>query len=154
MAIPDKWVGQFFKADEFACSCNQCGRWEVHTDLIEIADLVRGKLGVSLQVNSGVRCGPPNDRNKAVGGRSNSLHLPSGATHVGHAADFTFSNPTFRSNPLNILRLYVLFESFSRRLDYGVGLGLYGGGFVHFDVRGALGFKAARWDQGFPWVRL
>ena len=148
--VPDKWVGNWFKASEFACHCGECGRWEVHSDLISIADLVREHLKVGIRINSGVRCVSHNEN---VGGKKNSLHLPSGADHVGCSAEFSFLHSSHRHNPLNMLRVYTLFESFSRRLEYGVGLGLYAT-FVHFDVRGARGLKAARWSQGFQWPNL
>ena len=138
MAVPDKWVGNFFKADEFACSCG-CSRYEIHPKLVEVADAVRKHLGVPLSVSSGVRCP---SRNSDVGGKVGSLHLPSGALHLGHAADFQFMDRGL-INPLNILRLYTLFESFGRMTDSALGLGLYAT-FVHFDVRGERGLKASR----------
>ena len=148
MVDTTKWVGHFWKREEFACH-DGCGRADVHPVVVELADAVRRHLGVAMQCNSGVRC---EDRNRACGGKSNSLHLPAGALHQGHAADFTFAQKHLR-NRVNILRLYVLFESYSRK--YGaVGLGLYGSGFVHVDFRGALGMKPARWEQNFKWPRL
>jgi len=148
-----KWVGHYWKQEEFECHCG-CGRNEVHPFLVELADDVRRHIGVPMSCNSGVRC---EDHNRRVGGRVasptsfGSLHLPSGATHQGHAGDFTFFEQSLR-NRVNILRLYILFESFGRRYE-GLGLGLYNS-FVHVDVRGQLGLKAARWAQSFTWPRL
>ena len=151
MSAPDEWVGAYFKRSEMACSCG-CGRSNVDPKLIELADKVREALGVGLQVSSAVRC---KDWNKQVGGRDSSLHLPAGALHQGHALDLTYA-ATVQRNPINILRLYCLLESYGR--EYGpLGLGLYsgphGGGFVHVDTRGALGLKAGRWED-FAWPRL
>lgn len=145
--MSSKWIGHFWKQKEFACHCG-CGRDEVHPFLIQLADDVRRHINEPMQCNSGVRC---EAHNEAVGGRPSSLHLPTGANHHGHAGDFTFCDKTI-SNRVNTLHLYILFESFGR--DYGpVGLGLYPWG-VHVDVRGQMGLKAARWEQGFRWPRL
>ena len=146
--MPDsKWCGHYWKQAEFECHCG-CGRNEVHPLLVSLADDVRRSVGVAMSCNSGVRC---EEHNRNVGGRSSSLHLPAGATHQGHAGDFTFADGTIK-NRVNILRLYVLFESYGRK--YGeLGLGLYSS-FVHVDVRGQLGLKAARWSQGFAWPRF
>jgi len=152
-----EWIGHYFKRSEFECRCG-CGRDEVHPDLIALLDDVRKNLGVALSISSGVRCV---DHNQKVGGVKNSLHLPQGALHVGHAADVTFSSVGVRALPLNLCRLYAILESYGR--GYGpIGLGLYGngrvvgvsGGFVHVDMRGKLGLKSARWDSGFSWPRL
>ena len=148
-----KWVANFWKKNEFACHC-LCGRDDIHPHLVQLADDVRRKIGVAMTCNSGVRC---EEHNKNVGGRVagpssfGSLHLPRGAAHQGHAGDFTFFDPSLR-NRVNMLRMYVLFESYGRK--YGeIGLGLYNS-FIHVDVRGQLGLKAARWESGFTWPRL
>ena len=74
---------------------------------------------------------------------------------LGLAVDVTFAIRSQRQ-PINILRLYMLLESYSRPTP--VGLGCYPT-WVHFDVRGlfdAPGGRpaAARWSQGFPFPRL
>ena len=147
MATNSKWIGHFWKQQEFECHCG-CGRDEIHPLLVSLADDVRRHVDVPMSCNSGIRC---IDHNQNVGGRSSSLHLPTGALHQGHAGDFTFHDNALK-NRVNVLRLYVLFESYGRK--YGaVGIGLYAWG-VHVDVRGQLGLKPARWEQGFRWPRL
>jgi len=145
--MSSKWIGHFWKQEEFTCRCG-CGRDEVHPFLIQLADDVRRHIGVPMDCNSGVRC---EDHNRSVGGRSSSLHLPTGANHQGHAGDFTFCDNTI-TNRVNVLRLYILFESFGRKYE-ALGIGLYRWG-VHVDVRGQLGLKPGRWEQGFTWPRL
>jgi len=149
-----RWVGHFWKRQEFACHCG-CGRDEVHPFLVQLADDVRRHVGVAMSCNSGVRC---EEHNREIGGRVSSpasfgsLHLPAGALHQGHAGDFSFFDKS-RNNRVNILRLYILFESYGRSYGSALGLGLYSWG-VHCDVRGQLGLKAARWEEGFVWPRL
>ena len=126
---------------------------KVRPELVKILDKAREHLGVPLRINSGVRC---DNHNLAVGGVSTSLHLGHPlkgkvADRVGYAADVTYSNAALR-NPLNMCRLYMALESFGRPIS--LGLGLYPS-FVHCDVRGLLGRKAARWaDKNFGWTRL
>ena len=139
-------IGKYWKSSEFECSCG-CGKDEIHPAIIDLADKVRGHLGVPMQCNSGVRCA---DRNKAVGGRPNSMHLPKGILRQGHAADLTFSAPALRDR-INLLRLYVLLESHGRKHG-NLGLGLYDS-FIHVDVRGQLGLNSGRWNE-FEWPRL
>ena len=98
--------------------------------------------------NSGLRCP---SHNQAVGGSANSLHLPHGSLQQGYAGDFTFANPALRSG-INLLRLYVLFESYGRA-DGNTGLGLYDT-FIHVDLRGQLGMSSARWSGEFSWPNL
>ena len=142
------WIGNYWKKSEVACHCG-CGRDEVHPALIDLADDVRRHVGQPMECLSSVRC---EERNKIVGGRANSLHLPSGALHQAHAGDFTFASPRHR-NPINHLRLYVLFESFGRKHG-ALGLGLYAWG-VHVDVRGQKGLRPGRWeDSSWAWPRL
>ena len=143
------WIGNYWKKSEVACHCG-CGRDEIHPALIELADDVRRSVGHSMECLSGLRC---EERNTIAKGRPNSLHLPAGALHQGHAGDFTFMDHRHRT-PINILRLYVLFESFGRRHG-ALGLGLYSWG-VHVDVRGeGLGLRPGRWDDSsWTWPRL
>ena len=149
-----RYSSKYFNRRELECGCG-CGRAEIHPALLELADTIRGYLGVPLQVNSGVRC---TDYNKLAGGRSRSLHVKQGSLDVGHALDLTFSQSSNRM-PLSLVRLYVLAESFGRKHG-ALGLGLYGGanggGFVHLDVRGKLGLRPGRWQDpgGFPWPKL
>ena len=143
-----KWVGNWFKQVEFECHCG-CGRSSVHPKLLQLLDDVRAHLGCPLHINSGVRCV---SHNTDIGGRPNSLHLPAGALKQGHAADITYSMTTNR-NRVNILRLYVLLESYGRRTGSPIGIGLYDS-FVHIDTRGELGMKAGRWSEGFNWQRI
>lgn len=147
-----KRIGQYFKDDEFVCGCG-CGSKLVHLRLVEILDAVRGKLGVGLRVNSGVRCP---SYNKHIGGKPNSYHQPQQTAvdgsilDLGFAADITYSIFSYRQ-PINITRLYVLLERLSRPTD--IGLGLYSS-WVHIDVRGEMGKPAARWEKRFPWPRI
>ena len=118
-------------------------------DCAGLLDDVRGSLGCSLHINSGVRC-PTHNAN--VRGRPGSLHLQSGALQLGHAADVTYSSSINRTD-VNMLRLYILLESFGRRTGTPIGLGLYDS-FVHVEVRVELGMKPGRWSQGFPFPKL
>ena len=151
-------IGQYFTDDEFECGCG-CGAKLVHLRLVEILDAVRGKLGVGVQVNSGVRC---RAWNKHVGSKyPNSYHVPrsmqvdGSAIELGLAADITLSRHSHRQ-PINILRLYALLESLSR--PTAIGLGLYPS-WCHIDVRGLCGGPGgspapARWEVQFPFPRL
>ena len=144
-----KYVAEYWKDFEFKCGCG-CGRSKIHPALLELADDVRRFVGVPLRSNSGVRCAA---HNSSVGGRPASLHLNQGSLDVGHAFDCTYSSAELRT-PLNIARLYILFESFGRKHGE-LGLGLYES-FVHVDVRGRLGRRSGRWQgpKGFAWSKL
>lgn len=147
------WPGKYFRPSEFACSCGRCSMDKVKPELVKVLDKAREHLGVPLRINSGVRC---DNHNLAVGGVSTSLHLGyplkgKVADRIGFAADVTYSSAGLR-NPLNMCRLYMALESFGRPIS--LGLGLYPS-FVHVDVRGLQGRKAARWaDRHFGWGRL
>jgi len=147
-----RWVGKYFTDDEFECQC-RCGANLVHLRLVEILDKARRKLGVPLEVSSGVRCML---HNRSVGGRPNSYHQPQtlavdgSKIDLGLASDITFAQRHLRQ-PINIIRLYTLLESYARPTS--IGLGLYPT-WVHIDVRGVVGKSPARWDESFPWPRL
>lgn len=147
-----KWVGQYFKDDEFACQC-RCGAKLVHLRLVEILDSARKILRTPLEITSGVRCLKHNDD---VGGKPNSYHKPQAfavdgsSLDLGFAADVTFARAHQRQM-INIARLYMALEKAGRPTN--IGLGLYKT-WVHVDVRGLIQQPSARWESGFPWPRL
>lgn len=152
------WLGKHWKATEFACNqpespCD-CSFTEIHPLAVEIADLVRGKLGVPLRSNSACRCSA---KNKKVGGRSRSLHLRQ-TDGFAHAIDLTFVRPGLRS-PARILRLALAIEGAAVAIERergrkcSIGMGIYPWG-VHFDVRGEVGRPPARWSGDFPYPPL
>lgn len=67
---------KYFTEQEFACKC--CGQIIIHADLVSRLDLLRGLYGRPLRITSGYRC---SERNRAVGGKSDSAHM------MGKAAD-------------------------------------------------------------------
>lgn len=82
-----------FKSDEFACKCG-CGLAVPHPLLIEKLQELRNKLGKAIIVNSGTRC---LKHNKAVGGATQSYHLPGKSNATGicsaciHRKDFSMA---------------------------------------------------------------
>ncbi len=69
-----------FKVSEFACK--HCGENHIDQRVIDMAQIIRDELGVSVRVNSGYRCA---EHNKKVGGVKGSKHT------LGHAADLSCS---------------------------------------------------------------
>ena len=157
-----KWIGKYFKKSEFQCSrperpCD-CGLDNIHPTIPLLADEVRHHLGVPIEVLSGVRC---IEGNKKAGGRSRSYHIPrkidtgemNNKEGLGLAADFSFADRSLRT-PLNLCRLYMLFESIAtRKYCKTIGIGIYPWG-VHVDFRGNISPLSARWSElDFPRLR-
>lgn len=153
-----KWVGKYFKDDEFVC--RGCKTGLVHLKLVEILDATRKMLGTPLEITSGVRCHEPGRciRNSESGGRPNSLHIPQtlavdgSKMDLGLAADVTYSKHSQRQ-PINIARLYITLERASRIVGVEVGLGHYTS-WVHLDCRSLIGKPSARWEEHVHWPRL
>lgn len=75
---------QFFSRAEFKCQCGgkYCNGYpaEPAEETVRMADEIRRRAGVPLNVNSGVRC---KRHNAEVGGVSNSLHTTGQAVDLG-----------------------------------------------------------------------
>lgn len=75
---------QYFRREEFRCQCGgkYCNGFpaEPAEETVRLADEIRRRAGVPLNVNSGVRC---KQHNADVGGVSNSLHLTGQAIDLG-----------------------------------------------------------------------
>lgn len=75
---------KYFTHEEFRCQCG--GRYcngfpaEMAEETVRMADEIRHRAGVPLNVNSGVRC---KRHNAEVGGVSNSLHTTGQAVDLG-----------------------------------------------------------------------
>lgn len=117
-----------FLSTEFDChGKNCCTETPIHEDLVEIVQKVRDHFGVSVTVNSGYRC-PVHNAN--VGGASKtSYHMN------GQAVDIVVKNV----HPVIVAR-------YLETMDINGRIGCYtyddkGSGFVHVDVRGAIGGK-------------
>jgi hypothetical protein len=124
VAPADYWdTVQYFGRHEFACKCGKCGGYPVEPSekLIRVLDVLRGRMGVPIYVNSGVRC---NAHNVSVGGSKGSRHI------YGDAADI-------RSDTISPKTMY---EAACALLPDG-GVVLYSWG-IHVDTRG---YKA-RWN--------
>jgi len=106
-----------FSREEFACKCG-CGFDTVDTELINVAETVRARIG-AYTPNSACRC---KKHNKIVGGYNNSQHL------IGRAIDIPTKNPR---------DLYTYLDELYHNT---FGIGLYNT-FVHIDTR----IKKARW---------
>lgn len=65
-----------FFYDEVRCKCG-CGNANISKDLMNRVQIIRTALGVSLSVNSGVRC---KEYNATVGGVEDSEHVPTETT--------------------------------------------------------------------------
>lgn len=119
-----------FKSTEFDChGKNCCKETPIHEDLIEIVQKVRDHFGVPVTINSGYRC---EVHNANVGGASKtSYHMK------GQAVDIVVKNV----HPVIVAR-------YIETLNINGRIGCYtyddiGSGFVHVDVRGAIGGKGS-----------
>lgn len=119
---------QFFSRAEFRCQCGgkYCNGFpaEPAEETVRMADEIRRRAGVALNVNSGVRC---KRHNAEVGGVSNSLHT------TGQAVDL--------SGAISPEKLYAIAQEVqAEKIPGRGGLGLYGWG-IHEDNG-----KYSRWD--------
>lgn len=74
---------QHFRREEFRCKCGKyCNGFPVEPDatMVRYADAIRERLGVPLNVNSGIRC---EQHNANVGGVKNSQHVLGTACDLG-----------------------------------------------------------------------
>lgn len=111
---------QFFSRAEFKCQCGgkYCNGYpaEPAEETVRMADEIRRRAGVALNVNSGVRC---KRHNAEVGGVSNSLHT------TGQAVDL--------SGAISPEKLYAIAQEVqAEKIPGRGGLGLYGWG-IHED---------------------
>jgi uncharacterized protein YcbK (DUF882 family) len=130
-------VSKYFKKSEFDCVCCGVGGDEIDPRLLLVADEVRKRIG-PMVLNSGYRC---QEHNALIGSSEASQHRQK------TAGDFTLARRSDRT-PINMARLYILFEDVARRHLNGYGIGLYNT-FVHFDVRE----ERSRWSK-FDWPKL
>ncbi len=119
---------QYFTREEFRCQCGgkYCNGFpaEPAEETVRIADEIRRRAGVPLNVNSGVRC---KRHNAEVGGVSNSLHT------TGQAVDL--------SGAISPEKLYAIAQEVqAEKIPERGGLGLYGWG-IHEDNG-----KYSRWN--------
>lgn len=111
---------QFFSRAEFRCQCGgkYCDGFpaEPAEETVRMADEIRRRAGVALNVNSGVRC---KRHNAEVGGVSNSLHT------TGQAVDL--------SGAISPEKLYAIAQEVqAEKIPGRGGLGLYSWG-IHED---------------------
>ena len=111
---------QFFSRAEFRCQCGgkYCNGYpaEPAEETVRMADEIRRRAGVALNVNSGVRC---KRHNAEVGGVSNSLHT------TGQAVDL--------SGAISPEKLYAIAQEVqAEKIPGRGGLGLYSWG-IHED---------------------
>jgi len=135
-------LSKHFSQSEFECKCRCSCEVVVSSDLLELLEGMRVSLGEGILVTSGARC---RKHNTAVGGSSNSWHIP--RNHTLYASDITFWNPG-RRGKMDMLELYVLADRW-----HAAGLGLYNGR-IHVDQRPSktLHPKRARWiDTSWKW---
>ena len=119
---------EYFTRAEFRCQCGgkYCNGFpaEPAEETVRMADEIRRRAGVPLNVNSGLRC---QQHNAAVGGVANSLH------RTGQAVDLGGAIPTDR--------LYAIAEAAQAEMIPGRGgLGRYSWG-IHIDNG-----KKSRWN--------
>lgn len=123
---------KYFTREEFRCQCGgkYCNGFpaEPAEETVRLADEIRRRAGVPLNVNSGVRC---KQHNADVGGVWNSLHL------TGQAIDLA---PI--GGNISVARLQEIAEQVqAERMPNRGGLGRYDWG-VHIDNG-----KYSRWTQ-------
>ena len=111
---------RYFTREEFRCQCGgkYCNGFpaEPAEETVRMADEIRRRAGVPLNVNSGVRC---KRHNAEVGGVSNSLHT------TGQAVDL--------SGAISPEKLYAIAQEVqAEKIPGRGGLGLYGWG-IHED---------------------
>ena len=119
---------KYFTREEFRCQCGgkYCNGFpaEPVEETVRMADEIRRRAGVPLNVNSGVRC---KRHNAEVGGVSNSLHT------TGQAVDL--------SGAISPEKLYAIAQEVqAEKIPGRGGLGLYGWG-IHEDNG-----KYSRWN--------
>ena len=119
---------KYFTREEFRCQCGgkYCNGFpaEPAEETVRMADEIRRRAGVPLNVNSGVRC---KRHNAEVGGVSNSLHT------TGQAVDLSGAIPPEK--------LYAIAQEVqAEKIPGRGGLGLYGWG-IHEDNG-----KYSRWN--------
>lgn len=119
---------QYFTRAEFRCQCGgkYCNGYpaEPAEETVRMADEIRRRAGVPLNVNSGLRC---QRHNAAVGGVANSLH------RTGQAVDLSGAIPPDK--------LHAIAEAVQAEMIPGRGgLGLYSWG-IHIDNG-----KKSRWN--------
>lgn len=119
---------RYFTREEFRCQCGgkYCNGFpaEPAEETVRMADEIRRRAGVPLNVNSGVRC---KRHNAEVGGVSNSLHT------TGQAVDL--------SGAISPEKLYAIAQEVqAEKIPGRGGLGLYGWG-IHEDNG-----KYSRWN--------
>ena len=119
---------RYFTREEFRCQCGgkYCNGFpaEPAEETVRMADEIRRRAGVPLNVNSGVRC---KRHNAEVGGVSNSLHT------TGQAVDL--------SGAISPEKLYAIAQEVqAEKIPRRGGLGLYGWG-IHEDNG-----KYSRWN--------
>ena len=119
---------RYFTREEFRCQCGgkYCNGFpaEPAEETVRMADEIRRRAGVPLNVNSGVRC---KRHNAEVGGVSNSLHT------TGQAVDL--------SGAISPEKLYAIAQEVqAEKIPGRGGLGLYGWG-IHEDNG-----KYSRWS--------
>ena len=123
---------QYFRREEFRCQCGgkYCNGFpaEPVEETVRLADEIRRRAGVPLNVNSGLRC---KQHNADVGGVWNSLHL------TGHAIDLA---PI--GGNISVARLQEIAEQVqAEKMPGRGGLGRYEWG-VHIDNG-----KYSRWKK-------
>ena len=119
---------RYFTREEFRCQCGgkYCNGFpaEPAEETVRMADEIRRRAGVPLNVNSGVRC---KRHNAEVGGVSNSLHT------TGQAVDL--------SGAISPEKLYAIAQEVqAEKIPGRGGLGLYSWG-IHEDNG-----KYSRWN--------
>lgn len=121
-------LSENFKSTEFDCHGKGCcTETLIHEDIVYVVQNLRTHFGVPVTINSGYRC---EVHNANVGGASkNSYHVK------GQAADIVVRGV----HPVIVAR-------YLETLDINGRIGCYtyddiGSGFIHVDVRGAIGGK-------------
>lgn len=123
---------EHFSDSELACK--HCGVNGVHPELLDALEMLRGKIGKPIIVNSAYRC---EAHNAAVGGVPDSEHVR------GIAADIAVSGMTAE-------QLYAEALTIPAFADGGIGVAPHQG-YIHVDVRGDM----ARWayDPAGKWCK-
>ena len=103
----------YFLPTEFNCPC--CGLNDMSSEVYMKIDAIRGKLGVPLHINSGMRC---IKHNAEVGGKTDSMHL------LGKALDVSLLN-------LPVEKRHEFLELVHSEFN-GVGIAKT---FIHMDIR-------------------
>ncbi len=122
---------RYFRREEFRCQCKgkYCDGFpaEPVEETVRLADEIRRRAGVPLNVNSGVRC---QQHNADVGGVPNSLHLTGQAIDLGPIG-----------GDISVTRLQEIAEQVqAEKMPGRGGLGRYNWG-VHIDNG-----KYSRWN--------